>query len=244
MHKTKILTSTSNKEFANNAGHFIFDLIMQNECKTIISLSGGKTPYPVYKYLIDPVKNAGLQNKVFFIQTDERNLASDSNRSNQRSIVECLFTQNGLQIDSFYPIVPLKKDYSENRKSCVSNLPNHLGPPNPIDILILGMGDDGHTASLFPDTDWQNIITSTGYARIKSQNQPEERISLTIDQIVKAKSIVFLVGGKKENAIKEVLLNKNSELPAGYVLKNCKTTWFLDPQASEIFTRLCSDRSI
>ncbi|MGM0601260.1 MAG: 6-phosphogluconolactonase [Candidatus Rifleibacteriota bacterium] len=245
MNKTQILTSTSDKEFTTDAGQFIFDLIVNRKQKeTVISLSGGKTPYPIYKYLIAPIKKAGLQNKLFFIQTDERNLSSDSDRSNQKTIKECLFSNEGLPAEIFYPIVPLKSDYLEVRNICVSNLPEHLGPPDPIDILILGMGDDGHTASLFPDTSWLKPHTDTGYELFKSQNQPEERISLTMNQIIKAENIVFLVSGNKENAIKEVLLNKNSRLPAGYVLNNCKTTWFLDPQASEIYKTLRSDRPI
>ena len=244
MNKTEVFISTSKKEFAKSAGNFIFDLIAQNNSENVISLSGGQTPYPVYKYLINPIRKAGLQNNVFFIQTDERNLSPDSNRSNRKSIIECLFADTGLPVNNFYPIVPLQNDYSENRKSCVSHLAKHLGPPKPIDILILGMGDDGHTASLFPDTEWQNTSTNTGYALFKSKNQPEQRISLTMSQIIQAKNVVFLVSGNKENAVKKVLLNKNSELPAGYVINNCKTTWFLDPKASEIFKALRSDKPI
>jgi 6-phosphogluconolactonase len=197
----------------------------------LISLSGGKTPFPVYQNLAKKLLIDNLSAKTFFIQTDERNIGSDQERSNQKAIRKSMFGAKGLPGKQFCAIDTLKTDYEKNLNFCLNGLPGPLLPPRQIDIAILGMGPDGHTASLFPETDWQNSESETGYRLIKPASQPEERISLTIKRLLQTRQCLFLVSGtNKSEALTRVLVNKDQSLPAGYLTARRPTTWILSPE--------------
>lgn len=235
----KFILTSSKEEFADSGRNEIISLLEKSpDSLHLISLSGGNTPYPVYANLPIALKERELQNKVFFIQTDERNVPPSSPRSNQNAIIKSLFHQEGLPIQQFIPLKTGDHDFSNSLEICFSGLPKVLAPPKPIEILILGMGSDGHTASLFPKTDWRSGNTQTGYKLFSTDDQPEQRISLTIDRILAAKEIIFLISGEdKAEALNEVFLNKNLNLPAAYIAKQRPTTWVLSPETVSSFPK-------
>jgi 6-phosphogluconolactonase len=102
----------------------------------------------------------------------------------------------------------------------------------------MGIGSDGHTASLFPDTDWQNSKSFTGYRSFRTASQPEERISLTLERLMQAEKMIFLVSGKgKEEALKKALIQKSLSIPAGYLCAKRETIWILDSEAAQALNK-------
>ncbi len=206
---------------------------------TTIGLSGGNTPLPVYRQLGERLHGAVLAEHFYFIQVDERNVAHNSPRSNQRAILNNLFNQSGLPLKQFSMIRPGNHDFENTFNAVLPGLPAALMPPRPIDMLILGMGSDGHTASLFPDVDWQNSHSRTGYRTFSPKGQPEQRVSLTLERILGAGQVIFLVSGTdKTRALTEALLHGNLELPAGYIAAQRPTTWVLAPETFEAWNEL------
>jgi 6-phosphogluconolactonase len=234
MKKTRLSFFNTDSDFVKNASQHIFELIQQSpQQEVLLSLSGGKTPYPVYFSLANRLIKAGLQEKAFFVQTDERMVPRESLSSNQNLIKKSLFSKPGISKAHFAAIDPEREDQAESFSACLNGLPAKLLPPRPIDILILGMGSDGHTASLFPGTSWLSSSSSTGYSVFAPPDKPEKRISLNLDRLLTARNIVFLVSGKdKSEALTEVLIKKNIRLPAAYVNEHCDTHWFFTPEAA------------
>ncbi len=219
-------------EFIDQSVNLLLSLIKNcEEPDVLLSLSGGKTPFPVYQNLAKKLLIEKLFGRTFFIQTDERNIAPEQERSNQKAIKASMFAATGLPMEQFCAIDTLKTDYETDLNSCFKGLPGALRPPRPIDIAILGMGPDGHTASLFPETDWQNSDSKTGYRLFKPASQPEERITLTMERLLQTRHCLFLISGtNKTEALTRVLLNKDQSLPAGYLAAKRTTTWILSPE--------------
>jgi len=209
----------------------------------LISLSGGSTPFPVYKELARRLGRSDAGNRCWWMQTDERLVPATDPRSNQRGIKESLMSGGYLPQHSLVPVIVSKPPASENPAAfdrlCqdyhdrLRQLPDPLQPPAPIDLLILGIGTDGHTASLFPDTDWLTRSSVNGFAVFQTQSQPEPRFSLTLGRILQAREIVFLVNGEaKREMLNEIIFNPDCDTPAAHVARKRGVTWVLDRNAA------------
>jgi 6-phosphogluconolactonase len=228
--------------FSPDAGcdfhHFAADIIIRYMTQladepVLVGLSGGSTPLPAYKIIGRSLKYRPAAENLHFIQVDERNVANNSPRSNQTNILNNLFNHDGLPSRQFACIRPGNHDFSDSHRVVMAGLPAQLLPPRPIDLLILGLGSDGHTASLFPETDWRNTESKTGYRLFAPRSQPEQRISLTIDRIIAAGTIIFLVSGSdKTDALARALTLGDKGIPAGYVAATRPTVWILDQAAN------------
>lgn len=234
LNKAEIIVPDSNSDFATLAGNIILNQLQTlADQPSVISLSGGNTPLPVYEIIGKRLHGEVLAENFCFIQTDERNVAHSSPRSNQRAILNSLFKQHGLPLKRFSMIRPGNHDFENTFNATLPGLPAALMPPHPIDLVILGMGADGHTASLFPGTDWQNSHSRTGYRVFSPKNQPEQRISLTLERILQARHLVFLISGTdKVEALTRVLLEHDRNLPAGFIVAERTTTWILSSETA------------
>lgn len=209
----------------------------------LISLSGGSTPFPVYRELARRLGRNGAGNRCWWMQTDERLVAATDLRSNQRGIKESLLSGGYLPQHTFVPVIvgepPLSQNSAAFARLCqdyhdrLRQLPEPLPPPAPIDLLILGIGADGHTASLFPDTDWLTRSSLNGFAVFQTHSQPEPRFSLTLGRILQAREIVFLVNGEaKHEIINEIIFNPDCNVPTAHVARKRGVTWVLDRAAA------------
>ncbi|KAF1079800.1 MAG: 6-phosphogluconolactonase, eukaryotic type [Candidatus Rifleibacterium amylolyticum] len=202
----------------------------------LISLSGGNTPFPVYRLLPAKLAKAGLAENCYWLQTDERLVAADDERSNQKAIRASLFADGLLPESHFYPVPSSRQAAAENRvadayQKQLLGLPEQLRPPAPLDLIILGIGNDGHTASLFPKTDWQKE-SMHDFAVFEPASQPEARISMTYQRILQAREVLFLVsGGAKQPVVDEIFFNRECEYPAAVIARQRPTRWVLDASA-------------
>lgn len=198
-----------------------------------IALAGGSTPQPIYQQLArsDSVDWSNVQ--VFF--GDERTVGPDHEDSNYRMAEESLFRVAGIPDENVFRIrgeldpEEAARLYEQQIKQ-VFNATGHEAPR--FDLILLGMGADGHTASLFPNTP-----ALDEYSRLVVANPvPQKdtiRITLTYPVLNAAHQVVFLVTGEdKAPALREVMFAGCNVPPAGRLEPDRGSViWFLDAEA-------------
>jgi 6-phosphogluconolactonase len=171
-----------------------------------VALSGGRTPRGLYELLAQPpLRDAVAWEKVHVFWGDERCVPSDDPRSNARMARETLIDRVPLPPDQVHPIA-CAEDADRSARQ-YSDLLHHFfsGGPPVFDLVLLGLGEDGHTASLFPYT---NILgNNTAWTgSIHSDEQDMDRVTLMPTVFNQARKVVFLVAGNaKTSILKEVL---------------------------------------
>ncbi|AHG72535.1 hypothetical protein X781_3860 [Mannheimia sp. USDA-ARS-USMARC-1261] len=199
-----------------------------------ISLSGGSTPKLLFKTLAQVPFNTEIQwQNLHFWWGDDRMVSPTDPESNYGEVQKLLFDHINIPAENIHRICgeePVEQElarFSQELTACVPNLE--------FDWIILGMGTDGHTASLFPhqtDFDDQNIAVIA-----KHPETGQVRISKTASLIEKAKRITYLVtGAAKAEILKEIQTTPAENLPypaAKIKAKNGVTEWILDSEAAK-----------
>ena len=201
-------------------------------------LTGGSSPKALYQQLSTTYKDQLDWQKVYFFFGDERNVSSTDKDYNGLMAAETLLNPLGIQADHvFYINTSLSPVEAAAEYQNAINIHFNGGQPA-FDLILLGMGDDAHTASLFPGTD---ILESTevGVEAVFVEKLNTYRISMTAGLINNAKNIAFLVFGKsKANAVKNVIEaeEENTSLYPTQLIKpyDGHVTWFLDQEAAEL----------
>lgn len=197
-----------------------------------VAMAGGSTPRPVYRLVAQP----GLASRVDWASVqvfwgDERCVPPTDSRSNYRSVYEDLLARvpipkhNIHRIETEGPPDDVAKAYSEV-----------LGE-DPLDLVLLGMGEDGHTASLFPDTPDLGRLADRVVAT-RAPAAPVHRISLTLGSINESSEIRFWVAGAaKARPMAEVFEQIGSGspvLPAARVYPHSgRICWLVDRAAAQ-----------
>jgi len=179
-------------------------IVSHIEDKTTIGLSGGSTPGPVYEAL---GKHADVDWKdVRFCLIDERYVPPDYNDSNLQMIRSTLWK---------YGLIPHKNlhypDTTEPIEKCIAKYIEELYELLPLDIAILGMGPDGHIASLFPPLTDAALGTTSVIHTTTDQFAVHDRISLTLPILKAAKHRLLLLKADKLNAWEEMLKSDEDE---------------------------------
>lgn len=199
-----------------------------------ISLSGGSTPKLLFKTLAQAPFNTQVQwQNLHFWWGDDRMVAPTDPESNYGEVQKLLFDHIDIPSENIHRIRGEENAeqelarFSQELTACVPNLA--------FDWIILGMGTDGHTASLFPhQTDFndQNVAVIA-----KHPETGQIRISKTASLIEKAKRITYLVtGASKAEILKEIqtTLAENLPYPAAKIqAKEGVTEWYLDSEAAK-----------
>ncbi len=202
-----------------------------------VVLSGGETPVRAYQLLSQPpYRDLVSWNKTHVFWGDERCVPKDDPRNNARMAMEALLNHVPIPKGQIHPI-PTDQPPREAAEAYEALLREffHDGPPR-FDLVLLGLGGDGHTASLFPKN---SILDEEQHwaKRIFLEEKNEYRISLTVPVLVEAAEIVFLVqGAQKSRALKEVLEGpyKPQEFPAQMIRpKHGELIWLIDEEAAQ-----------
>lgn len=205
-----------------------------------VALSGGSTPVRLYERLVeaDLGKQVDLA-KVYFFFGDERDVSPESERSNYRLARDLLFKPLGVKAPNVVRWLTEIIDPAEVADKYDQSLRRFFklaeGEFPRFDLILLGIGDDCHTASLFPNTSAlkeKNRIAVMNRVEILDAN----RLTLTFPAINNARKIIFAaVGEDKAEAVREAIEeDKNcSRYPAGCVEPLDGTlVWMLDKQAA------------
>jgi 6-phosphogluconolactonase len=197
-----------------------------------IALAGGNTPRRLYRRLAEHYRSALPWERVEFYFGDERNVPMDHPKSNFRMAREALFEPLGIPPYHTFPMISdHQRDPERDARDYEVTLRRWASGPVPrFDITLLGMGDDGHFASLFPDSPALNVRD-----RLMVVNSVEKlhchRLTLTFPVFEQARDVIFLVVGEhKRPAVKRVR-DGRTDLPAERLASVRPTEWFLDATA-------------
>jgi 6-phosphogluconolactonase len=202
-------------------------------------LSGGSTPKALYQYLAsDAIKSQIDWRGVELYFGDERCVPPDSELSNYRMALETLISKVPIPPDNVYRMKG-ELDPQEAARAYGQMLKENFFDEGP-DMLLLGMGDDGHTASLFPNTAALNetkhrcVANHVPYDYIPKGT--EWRLTLTYPFINRSREIAILVtGASKAKRIDEVLMGEQDiqRLPIQGVSPDLgQVTWYMDIAAA------------
>lgn len=185
--------------------------------RALLAVSGGSTPKRFFAELSKaPIDWSAVEVTL----ADERWVPADDARSNARLVREQLLV-NGAAAARF---VPLQLD-GHTPESGAEALEREFARHLPIDVLILGMGNDGHTASLFPEGDHlQAALDPSGRRMLlpmRAPGAPEPRITFTLPALVAARHLhLHIEGAGKQAVLREALAR--GELPIAKVLAACE----------------------
>jgi 6-phosphogluconolactonase len=204
-----------------------------------LAISGGKTPDLLFSALASKYADSSLWQKIHFWWVDERMVPPGDPESNFGVAQKLLFLQISIPEENIHRIkgenAPEAEALSYSAQILV-NLPQQDGWPV-FDLILLGMGDDGHTASIFPDQMY--LLNSEHICEVAIQPQSgQKRVTLTGKVIINALKVCFLVtGSNKAGRLNEIWNNpeKANLLPAAHIHPgNGNLMWFVDELAAQL----------
>lgn len=227
-----------NKQEVAKAFSDYFVSLVKNEADFHVALSGGSTPKIVFDVLAAEYGSTVDWTKVHFYWGDERCVPPTENQSNYKMTVEHLFSKIEVPKENINRVLGEGDPTAESMRYAnllEINLDRKEGIPQ-FDLVILGMGDDGHTASIFPhEIDLWNSKDHCAVATHPDSGQ--KRVSINGKVINTAKEVAFLVTGtSKAGKVDEVHNKKDGfeKYPASLVNpKSGKLSWFLDVAAAK-----------
>lgn len=226
-----------------------------------VALSGGSTPRVLYELLADPnepFRERIPWDEVHFFFSDERHVPPDHPDSNFRMVNEALFSRVPLPPQNIHRVLaenPNAEEVAVNyetdlRRFFAEGIENRISEPDvagrsfggaipAFDLLFLGLGEDGHTASIFPGSEVlheaKRWVAAPWVEKFNSY-----RITMTLPVLNNGKSIVFLVTGASKAEILRTLMNtdRNPDLYPAQAISptNGAVSWLVDEAAA----RLCS----
>ena len=209
--------------------------------RAAIAVSGGSTPRRLYAALgRRPWRERIEWSRLHVFLVDERFVPHDDDESNVRMIRETLLATSPLPEANLHevPFLPGEPEaaaraYEDELRAFFVNRPRPR-----FDFMLLGMGSDGHTASLFPGTDAVHLVDQFVAATWNPSLQ-SQRISLTLPVLNATASVAFLVAGAdKIEAVRAVVEERAQVLPAAHVAPDDgELVWLLDRAAAGLLGR-------
>jgi 6-phosphogluconolactonase len=176
-----------------------------------LALAGGETPRGCYERLAEPPYRDSLPwASVFVYWSDERQVPLDDPASNYAMAKAALLDHVPIPPKQVFPLVG-------DPTSALRRVPPDAGSRPRFDVIHLGLGEDGHTASLFPGSPALQETQALVAAVHNAPKPPPERLTLTLPVINAARAVLFLVqGASKRNALARVR-RRDPGVPASHV---------------------------
>jgi 6-phosphogluconolactonase len=204
--------------------------------KVAVALSGGSTPKRLYEYLAGPSCRGRFPwQRVHWFWGDERFVPPDDKLSNYRMVREALLSHAPIPATNIHP-VPTEGVSPETAALAYERAlksfygADRLNPARPLfDVNLLGLGPDGHTASLFPGT--SVLAERERWVAAVPAVKSETRITLTYPALESSQHTAFLISGVEKRAIFRRLRDGDESLPAAR-LHPTGTLWFFSDTAA------------
>ena len=195
-----------------------------------IALSGGSTPKPLYESM---VKADIPWDKLYVFWGDERYVPHDHPKSNARMTEEAWLNHVAIPAQNIFRVPTGAKAPAADAAKYAKTLRDFFQSDQiELDFVLQGMGDDGHTASLFPFTealDVRDRLVTVG------NHEGEPRITFTVPLINQGRKVVFLVSGEnKQTALSQVFSSdaNDREYPSRFI-QAANPHWLLDAAAGK-----------
>ena len=206
-----------------------------------VGLSGGSTPKTFYRWVVERrALSKNVLGNTYWLASDERCVPLESDDSNfgnaERLLLDPLGVPNEYKISW-----PTQLDPSSAARTFNKTWNERFGAENCFDLCFLGLGDDCHTASIFPGSP---LIDSAGDENFAAVEAPDKSWRLTITEAGLArcgKIVVTVLGQSKSRALKQVIETPclPLERPAQLLQKHAqRVLWLTDPPAAEFFSTL------
>jgi 6-phosphogluconolactonase len=233
----KVIAVSDSTALAKAAADRVLARINANNDRIAICLAGGSSPKQLYQLLAtDAYRSRIPWDRVHWFTGDERFVAADDPLNNM-SVARKILLDRYAPAANIHPIPTGTANPNESARSYEETLQsfhgtNELDPTRPLfDVVLLGVGPDGHTASLFPG---YPAIEETGHWVVgvpKAHVEPfVPRISLTLPALNSCREMLFEVSGPDKRAIlTRVLAGEN--LPASRAHSSGETIWLVDKAA-------------
>lgn len=205
-------------------------LAVQEKCT--IALAGGNTPKPLYEAI---AQESLPWDRIQIFWGDERYVSPDDPQSNQKMAREVWLNKVNFPEANIYPIPTNSENPALDAEKYETELLNSFGLSQGeiprFSLILLGMGNDGHTASLFPNT---QALTVSDRLITVGDKDGEPRLTFTLPLINQAACVVFLVTGiNKQEALEQIFAPDGDGrlYPARLIQPQGELWWLLDQEA-------------
>jgi len=235
MNKERLRIFANPEETAIVFGRYLMNKLDESE-EFHCALSGGSTPKLLFSFLAENYSSSENWSKLHVYWGDERCVPPDSEESNYKMTQDFLLSKVGIPESNIHRIKGEEEPTEEAKRysqELLQSIPTSNGVPV-FDMVILGMGDDGHTASIFPDQ--IGLLTSGNICEVATHpTSGQQRVTLTGQAINTSKEVIFLVTGEgKKERMAEVFNNQGDweKYPVSYISPaSGKLFWYVDQAA-------------
>lgn len=238
---SSIVKEKTQQEVAKRvAKEFILFVNKELESKESISVafSGGSTPNLLFMELGSIINRKKIPwDNVHIFQVDERWVPKDHKDNNFKKLKHYLIDKIAIPEENIHPMPVTEEKEETCRKNYELEVKLVLGNDNPeFDLILLGMGEDGHTASIFPGNSGKGPIESTNFVEIPFVEKLSSlRMTLTAKVLLNSKNVwILITGQKKADILHKVFTSSyNPEKYPIHILSKFKgkLTFFLDEEA-------------
>ena len=212
---------------------------LEERDRCTVALSGGSTPRRLYELLAGSYRDQIDWAHTYLFWGDERFVPPDDPESNYRMAREALVDHVSIPPDHVFPIPTDTTSPEQAATTYAATLHSFFGNDQPaFDVMLLGIGEDGHTASLFPENHPENALQqSEAVPWVEAVKAPPryettDRITMTLPLINRSRHIfIQAAGAKKHDALRTILDDPDATLPAAYVRARKELVWFVDEAA-------------
>jgi 6-phosphogluconolactonase len=225
--------------FAEAGARLFADAAAAAQGRFVAGLAGGSTPKSIYRRLAEPPYRTSLRwDAMDLVPGDERFVAHDSPDSNLHMIRGALIDRLDHPVGGLHavPFEGLTVDRAAAAyEQTLKDLYGHetLRPEQPFfDICFLGMGDDGHTASLLPGQP-DLLDERQRWVLPVTKGRPESRVTLTYPVLESSRVVVFVVSGEGKRAMLDAILSgRDTTVPAARLQPQGRLLWLADRAAA------------
>lgn len=222
---------------AEHAARWLLELACAKTGLFAVSLSGGSTPKRLYQLLASPpLKDRFPWARTHWFWGDERFVPHDDPASNFRMTREAMLERAPIPAANIHPMPTEHMSVAHAADAYEQELKDFYGrdtfdPERPLfDVELLGLGTNGHTASLFPG---MSVLKETSrWVGSMTDKEAGTRLTLTYPALQSAREVAFLVAGKDKRPVLAEILSGNSDLPAAHVRPQGTLRFLMDRAAA------------
>jgi 6-phosphogluconolactonase len=207
-----------------------------------IALSGGSTPKNLFNLLATNARTVFPWDRTYFFWSDERHVPPTDPESNYRMAEEIMLSKIPVNVGNVFRIAAENPDAAAAAEAYEQTLRKFFqlqpGQVPAFDLILLGMGPDGHTASLFPNTaglqEKTRLVIANWVDKLKAN-----RLTMTLPVLNSAREVAFLASGTDKAQVLRTVLEEDAppeQYPAKLVRPTGRLIWFVDRAAASQLT--------